>query len=372
MTERTPNQGGVPLPSALQNETPNPVDVNAKPDVAAVEEPAPQVAPTVEQVARTARPAEAPIPTINGQPPQPQVAYPNQPTQQQPMPSPAMRQTAAPAPSNPLMQYFRHSATTIQLPTRGRWWTPGSIELDHTGMLQVYPMTAKDEIMMKSPDGLLSGTSVVEVIQSCIPAIKDAWQMCALDLDTILIGIRIASYGHSMELGTTCPHCGAENDTEVNLITVLDSIPEARFQEEVVINGLRIQLQPYNYKFITDTNINTFEEQRLLSTLRDDDMSTEERTTFFKNTFHKLAKHTIESISKAVVQVTLPDGTIVNDTGMIEQYFDNCDRETFKKVREAISNIPKSVKAPPIIVKCESCGKEYSSDLEFDHSNFFE
>jgi hypothetical protein len=34
-------------------------------------------------------------------------------------------------------------------------------------------MTAKDELMFKTPDALLNGQSTVEVVKSCIPAIQD-------------------------------------------------------------------------------------------------------------------------------------------------------------------------------------------------------
>ena len=33
-------------------------------------------------------------------------------------------------------------------------------------------MTAKDEMMFKTPDALLNGQATVDVIQSCIPAIN--------------------------------------------------------------------------------------------------------------------------------------------------------------------------------------------------------
>ena len=75
------------------------------------------------------------------------------------------------------------------MPSKGVYYPTGSITLDENGEVGVYPMTAKDEIVMKTPDALLTGKSTVEVIQSCIPAIKDAWQVPSIDVDTILIAI---------------------------------------------------------------------------------------------------------------------------------------------------------------------------------------
>ena len=58
---------------------------------------------------------------------------------------------------NPLAQYFRHPKAQIELPTLGNFWPEGSLELKEGKYLDIMPMTARDEIMMKSPEGLLSG-----------------------------------------------------------------------------------------------------------------------------------------------------------------------------------------------------------------------
>jgi hypothetical protein len=71
--------------------------------------------------------------------------------------------------------------------------------------------------MFKTPDALITGQASVEVIKSCIPAIKNPWLMPALDVDFALIAIRIATYGDSMEITTKCPSCETENEYDVNL-----------------------------------------------------------------------------------------------------------------------------------------------------------
>ena len=108
-------------------------------------------------------------------------------------------------PNNPLNQYFRQPAIYIKLPSGGNYYPPGAIEMTQTGDIPVLPMTAIDEITYRTPDALFSGQAVVNVIQSCIPNIKDAWAIPSVDIDTILVAIRIATYGHNMEFATTCP-----------------------------------------------------------------------------------------------------------------------------------------------------------------------
>ena len=70
--------------------------------------------------------------------------------------------------ANPLSKYFRQPKLYIQIPSRGKYYQQGSIEYPENGELEVYSMTAKDELVFKTPDALLNGQATVDVIQSCI------------------------------------------------------------------------------------------------------------------------------------------------------------------------------------------------------------
>lgn len=119
---------------------------------------------------------------------------------QQSGPGVPLEQPQIPQSTNPLASFFRQPKIYVSLPSKGMFWTKESLEMTENGELPVYAMTAKDEIMLKTPDALISGQATVDVIQSCIPAIKDAWKMPSIDLDTILVAIRIATYGEKMDL----------------------------------------------------------------------------------------------------------------------------------------------------------------------------
>ena len=57
-------------------------------------------------------------------------------------------------PNNPLKQYFRQPAIYIRLPSQGKNYPEGSLNMPPTGELAVYPMTAIDEITYRTPDAL--------------------------------------------------------------------------------------------------------------------------------------------------------------------------------------------------------------------------
>ena len=106
---------------------------------------------------------------------------------------------------NPLSKHFRTPGIYIKLPSGGRYWPENALNLPLNGELPIYPMTTKDEIILRTPDALLNGSGVVSLIQSCCPNISDAWQTPNIDIDAILIAIRIATYGHNISFQSNCP-----------------------------------------------------------------------------------------------------------------------------------------------------------------------
>ena len=67
---------------------------------------------------------------------------------------------------NPLAKHFRQPILYLKLPSNGRWYPEGSVELPVTGEIPVYAMTARDEITLKTPDALMNGTSTVAEVNT--------------------------------------------------------------------------------------------------------------------------------------------------------------------------------------------------------------
>ena len=90
---------------------------------------------------------------------------------------------------NPLQAWFRRAAIYMRLPSQGQYWPEGSLDMPTNGEFPVLPMTALDEITYRTPDALFNGQAVVDVVQSCLPNIRDAWLMPSTDLISVLISI---------------------------------------------------------------------------------------------------------------------------------------------------------------------------------------
>jgi hypothetical protein len=125
--------------------------------------------------------------------------------------------------ANPLSGFMRQPKIYIRLPSGGEFWPAGSLEQTETGEFPVFSMTAKDELMLKIPDAIMSGQAVVDVVQHCMPNIKNAWSIPSIDLDVILIAIRLATYGEKMTTPITFGD-DLEMEYSVDLKQVMDTL----------------------------------------------------------------------------------------------------------------------------------------------------
>ena len=290
-----------------------------------------------------------------------------------PLPSELSGASVAQPAGNPLAQYFRHTKLTIELPSQGKFWPPGTLELNESGEVEVMPLTARDEILLKSPEGLLSGSSVVDSIRSCVPAIKNPWLMPAIDVDTVFIAIRMASFDHELEVSSNCTHCGHINDNVLDLRVLLDSIPKGNIKNIKTVNDLTFEYAPYTYEFVNLQNKMKFDQERLARGLNEAETPDEAvNSAYLQNLFRELAAHNTEAIVVAIKKIIMPDGTIVMNKEQITEFVNNADRDTIKQIRSGIIDMNSSAAMPPITVQCEECEKEYETVVEFNQTNFFD
>jgi len=273
-------------------------------------------------------------------------------------------------PNNPLAQWYRQPKIYITLPSQGKFYSEGSLDVSANGNYPVYAMTAKDELMFKTPDALLSGQSTVEVIQSCIPAIKDAWKMPSIDLDVCLIAIRIATYGEKMELGSNCPHCDHENNYEMNLSQWLERFGTFSYVDIIEKDPLRIHIRPYTYQEVTKNTIKTFEQQRIFSIVNDDSIGDEEKLEKFGKSFVKLTELTVDIVAGCVSMIETPNGN-TTDQNFIREFINNSGKDIFDSIANHINHLKETIELKPQDVVCEECKKEYILPVTMDQSNFF-
>ena len=271
---------------------------------------------------------------------------------------------------NPLSSFYRQPKIYVRLPSKGKFYEPGSLDLSENGEYPVYAMTAKDELLFKTPDALLNGTSTVELIKSCIPAILNPWVMPNIDLDFALIAIRIATYGDKMDVGTNCPHCDAENSYDMDLTAWLDIFNNFIYNTDIAVDPLTVHVRPYTYKEVTKTALKSMEQQRIFQVINDDTISDEIKLEKFGASFLKLTELTVDVIADCITAIDTPDGS-VSDKAMIKEFIANCSKDIFQKIQDHVVQMKELIEFKAQDVTCGECSKPFSLPVTMDQSNFF-
>lgn len=272
--------------------------------------------------------------------------------------------------NNPLKKFFRQPAIYFRLPSQGRGYPPGTLNLPPNGEIPIYPMTAMDEITYRTPDALFNGEAVVSVIQSCAPAISDGWIIPSTDFDALLVAIRIASYGHSMDIDTTCPKCQAENSFGLDLRTVIDNLKAADYTQKIQSGDLMFHFRPLNYREMTDNSQMQFEQQKLLQSVAGSEMSESEKVHRLNEMMKRVVSVTVDAIARSVIEIRTPDA-VVTEYDHIREFLNNCDRGVFGRVRDHVLKLREESEIKPLKITCPSCENQYEQPFTLDMSSFF-
>ena len=273
--------------------------------------------------------------------------------------------------NNPLRQYFRQPAIYIELPSQGKFYPQGALNMPQTNKLPVYPMTAIDEITYRTPDALFNGQATVNVIQSCVPDIKNAWSIPSMDVDTVLVSIRIASYGHEMGFSTQCPACQHVSDQAIDLRNVLDSMRPVDYAKPITSGDMEIYFRPMSYQNMSDNNKLQYENQKMLQNIPDGAGTDVDKMSALSKALQEVTAMTVKALAQSIAMVKTPTA-MVSEPEFIKELLKNCDRKLFNEIRDYIVTNKAQSEMQPIKLICPECKHEYQQTVTLDMSSFFE
>ena len=240
--------------------------------------------------------------------------------------------------NNPLRQFFRRPSIYLRLPSGGAFYNSADVTIPENGEIPVYPMTAIDDITVKTPDALFNGQAVVDVIKSCVPCIKDPWKLNSIDIDAVLIAIRSASSVEGIEIVTGCPACSEESTYTVNLAGTLSTLKSPDYQSPLLISGLKLFFRPLVYRELNQVNLMQFEMQKTFANL-DSMQDQDERTKQSSLALKRITDLTMETLGQAIKSIAVPDGPEVTDHQHIVEYLRSCDKADFELVKGHIAKL---------------------------------
>jgi hypothetical protein len=269
--------------------------------------------------------------------------------------------------NNPLSKFFRQPKIYLTLPSRGLYYETGALAGSYEKM-PIYAMTGMDEIISKTPDALFTGEATAKVIESCCPNIKNARHMPSIDLDTVLVAVRIATFGNNMTVTHTCTNCSTDNDYDLDLNLIIDHFMNLKYVNTIVINNeLSIKIRPLQYEEMNYFAIENFKLQKML--YQTTELKDEEKQKTIDKIYQDLSNLQLQLFltSIDIVQSDIQ----VTDKNFIEDFLRNCDREIYNLIKEKLEKNKESWAMPKNNVICTNCGSQNQLQITLDQSNFF-
>lgn len=271
--------------------------------------------------------------------------------------------------NNPLRQYFRRPVIHFRLPSGGAGYKPGTLAQTQTGEYPVFAITAVDEITLNTADGLFNGSAVADVIKSCVPGILDPWSLTSVDLDAVLVAIKIASNGAKMEIETQCPSCTKVSKFDINLSAVLATLEPGDFSSELTVGELQFKFKPLTYRDLNSVQGQQFQLQKnfeLITSVED----VNERTRMTREALISLTDLTMQMIA-TMIEYVKSNSIYVDDKNYIYDFLRNCDKNMYEAVKDYVVALKERSELKPLDVKCPECSHEYQQSFTLNASNFF-
>lgn len=275
-----------------------------------------------------------------------------------------------PKPTNPLARYFRMPGVHVPLPTNGAFMPPNSINFTMNNEVPVYPLRASDEMLLKTPDALMSGFAIENLLQSCVPAILTPREVSTPDLDVLLMAIRAASTGEMITLQPECPACKAVTEKHWSLGHTLATIQNIEPENPVrLADDVVVFLRPHNLRNATRMGNVSFEEARKVQGVEDAPMA--ERSAQVSASMRRLTDLSTETLADCVIKVVVREGTVTSRSS-IEEFISNIPNGWTQQMQAKLDEINKRGIDKHYPVTCAACGHEWQGEIEFNPSTFFE
>ena len=273
---------------------------------------------------------------------------------------------------NPLKQYFRKPGIWIKLPSQGNFYKDKPTDLNEMGEIPIYPLTAKDELMLKNADALLNGSAITQMINSCAPSITDPMVMPAIDLDAVLVAIKRCTYGESQDVTCSCPKCETSNEVTINLNQIISSIKSVEKLEPVELdNGIKVFIKPVTVHNLLNLNWVQFEQIRNIQLAEQNNVDETTKVNLMQKSYQVLTEKNIDIVSSCIDTVLLPDGIAVTDNENIKDWINDLSKPDFTKIEESIMVTSSMGIDKEFNVNCKNCNTDFKSSLDLNPTTFF-
>ena len=277
---------------------------------------------------------------------------------------------------NPLEPYFRKPEVYITLPSQGRWYKPQDITLSADNELAIYGLTARDDVLLNTPDAMLNGEALKKVIANCVPDVHNINALVTPDLEAIFVGMKLASGDGTMEINRECPKCGHDCNWALQCQGLLDNQTMIDHQDGSVIldQSLEIHVKPYDFQQRSMFIQREYQEERAIrqwDTLnpQSDDLI---KAEVMAQAVDKISAITMSLISASITHVKILSTTeTVDNPQFIHEWLHSTTRAQASAIIAAVDQLNQCGPNKSLEVECPNCQNTWKTSVSYDPISFF-
>jgi len=277
---------------------------------------------------------------------------------------------------NPLQPYFRKPQVYITLPSQGRWYKPQDITLTADNELAIYGMTARDDVLLNTPDAMLNGEALKKVIANCVPDVHNINALVTPDLEAIFLGMKVASGDGTMEINRVCPQCGNECSWDLQCQPILDGQTMIDHQDGCVIldQTLEVHVKPYDFRQRGIFIQREYHEERAIrqwETLNPESNDLQ-KAQVMAQAVDNIAQLTVALVSASISHIKILDsGETVDNPEYITEWLQSASRAQAEAIISAVDQLNKCGPNKNLDVECNKCNHMWQETVSYDPISFF-
>lgn len=257
--------------------------------------------------------------------------------------------------TNPLLERVSIPGEKFRLPSGGLFYKDGELaESVKDGEVTVMPMNAMDELLLKSPDKLLSGEAVIDVFERCLPDVVKPGKLLAKDSDYLLMALRMISYGPTLEL--TSKHTCEDAKEHTYQVPIRELIQKARSIDPTSLKRYELELESGQVVVLHPPRYDaTIKVYQMFGIDADENVNPQE-----------LGEQLVESIAEMISSV---DGH--EDPDNIREWLKAIRVGDVQLISDKVAELSDWGVDPTVTLTCKDCGEEMEVLVPINPISFF-
>lgn len=258
--------------------------------------------------------------------------------------------------TNPLLHAIKFPGKTVKLPSQGMLYKDGVFSPDvKNGEIHVHPLTAIDEIMLKSPDFLLNGEAIDIVFRKCMPQIEKPLELFTKDFDYLMMVLRQVTFGNVLEFDFN-HNCENSRKHEYR-INLSDILTKTKSLDPTTLDMFCITLDNNQTVYFHPLTIGAYMKLNSF-----DQISPEADVQF---------NYIAESLINVIEKVTDPMFGDIDDKEFIKEWLGSLPAEDFHKIVDTINQTTYWGTETSSTLHCMDCENDVEVDLPLNPVVFF-